>query len=242
MVEKSRDVPPSLQPKSGDIGFDLDRALESIVTVQSTIPVDAFTAQILGTERAGSGVVIGESGLVLTIGYLVTEAETVWLRGASGPPVTGHPLATDQETGFARVQALGALNLPALAFASARAVSVGDPVVMIGGGGGRKQSVRARIVAKQEFSGYWEYLLDEAIFTAPAHPLWGGAGLIGQDGKLLGVGSLLVQQVTETGAAQDLNMIVPIDLLPPILNDLLTYGQVNKPPRPWVGLYSAERQ
>ena len=112
MVEKSRDVPPSLQPKSGDIGFDLDRALELIVTVQSTIPSDAFTAQILGTERAGSGVVIGESGLVLTIGYLVTEAETVWLRGASGPPVPGHPLATDQETGFALVQALGALNLP----------------------------------------------------------------------------------------------------------------------------------
>ena len=110
MVEKSRDVPPSLQPKSGDTGFDLDRALELIVTVQSTIPSDAFTAQILGTERAGSGVVIGESGLVLTIGYLVTEAETIWLR-VGGPPVPGHPLATDQETGFALVQALGARTL-----------------------------------------------------------------------------------------------------------------------------------
>ena len=95
MVEKSREVPPSLQPKSGDIGFDLDRALESIVTVQSSIPADAFTAQILGTERAGSGVVIGESGLVLTIGYLVTEAESVWLRGANGLVVPAHPLAVD---------------------------------------------------------------------------------------------------------------------------------------------------
>src|SRR5579863_1360792 len=240
MVEKSRDVPPSLQPKSGDIGFDLDRALESIVTVQSTIPSDAFTAQILGTERAGSGVVIGESGLVLTIGYLVTEAETIWLRGASGPPVPGHPLATDQETGLALVQALGALTLPALAFGSVRAASVGDPVVMIGGGGGRKQSVRARIVAKQEFSGYWEYHLDEAIFTAPAHPLWGGAGLIGADGELLGVGSLLVQQVTGKGGSQDLNMVVPIDLLPPILDDLLNFGRINKPARPWLGTYSME--
>ena len=240
MVEKSRDVPPSLQPKSGDIGFDLDRALESIVTVQSTIPSDAFTAQILGTERAGSGVVIGESGLVLTIGYLVTEAETIWLRGASGPPVPGHPLATDQETGLALVQALGALNLPALAFGSVRAASVGDPVVMIGGGGGRKQSVRARIVAKQEFSGYWEYHLDEAIFTAPAHPLWGGAGLIGADGELLGIGSLHVQQQNERGQREDVNMIVPIDLLPPVMNDLLTLGRVNRPARPWLGVYSAE--
>ena len=241
MVEKSRDVPPSLQPKSGDIGFDLDRALELIVTVQSTIPSDAFTAQILGTERAGSGVVIGESGLVLTIGYLVTEAETVWLRGASGPPVPGHPLATDQETGLALVQALGR---PEFARARLRkrewAASVGDPVVMIGGGGGRKQSVRARIVAKQEFSGYWEYHLDEAIFTAPAHPLWGGAGLIGADGELLGIGSLHVQQQNERGQREDVNMIVPIDLLPPVMNDLLTLGRVNRPARPWLGVYSAE--
>src|ERR1700689_1944101 len=134
MVEKSRDVPPSLQPKSGAIGFDLDRALESIVTIQSTIPSDAFTAQFLGTERAGSGVVIGENGLVLTIGYLVTEAESVWLRGANGVPVPAHPLAVDQETGLALVQTLGALDLPSLAFGSAKAASVGDPVAMLGGG------------------------------------------------------------------------------------------------------------
>src|ERR1700679_2687976 len=240
MVEKSRDVPPSPQPKSGDTGFDLDRALESIVTVQSTIPQDAFTAQILGTERAGSGVVISDSGLVLTIGYLVTEAESVWLRGGNGVLVPAHPLAVDQETGFALVQALGALNLPALAFGSARAASVGDPVAMLGGGGGRNQAVRARIVAKQEFSGYWEYHLDEAIFTAPAHPLWGGAGLIGPDGKLLGIGSLPVQQMNERGQREDVNMIVPIDLLRPVMGDLMTFGRVNKPARPWLGVYSTE--
>ena len=124
MSEKPRgDEPRAGLPRSGGAGFSLDRALKSIVTVQSTIPSDAFTAQILGTERAGSGVVIGESGLVLTIGYLVTEAETVWLRGAPRrpPQVPGHPLATDQETGLALVQALGALDSPALAFGSARA-------------------------------------------------------------------------------------------------------------------------
>ena len=109
-------------------------------------------------------------------------------------------------------------------------------------GGGRGQFVRANIVAKQEFAGYWEYLLEEAIFTTPAHPLWGGTGLIGADGRLIGIGSLLVQQVTGSGQLQDINMVVPIDLLPPILDDLLRHGQVNKPARPWLGVYSGESE
>ena len=230
MVEKSRDVPPSLQPKSGDIGFDLDRALESIVTVQSTIPSDAFTAQILGTERAGSGVVIRESGLVLTIGYLVTEAETVWLDGrqtAASCPAIRSP--STRRPGLALVQALGALNLPALAFGSASAASVGDPVVTIAGGGGRKQSVRARIVAKQEFSGYWEYHPRRGDLHRAAHPLWGGAGLIGADGELLGIGSLHVQQQNERGQREDVNMIVPIDLLPPVIERSPDLGAREQP-------------
>jgi S1-C subfamily serine protease len=115
---------------------------------------------------------------------------------------------------------------------------LGDSVILASCG--RSRFVRSSIVGKQEFAGHWEYLLDEAIFTAPAHPFWGGAGLIDSDGKLLGVGSLLVQQTTESASPQDLNMVVPIDLLPPILNDLLAYGQVNKPPRPWLGVYSTE--
>jgi S1-C subfamily serine protease len=239
MTEKPRwETPPRDQPKSEEFSFDLDGALESIVSLQSVIPADAFTASILGVERAGSGVVIGENGLVLTIGYLVTEAESIWLTSADGRVTPAHALAYDQETGFGLVQALGRLGLPALKFGRANATKLGDPVVLAGGG--RRQSVRARIVAKEEFTGYWEYLLDEAIFTAPAHPFWGGAGLIDGEGKLLGIGSLHVQQVTERGAQQDVNMIVPIDLLPPILDDLLAYGHVNKPPRPWLGVFSAE--
>jgi S1-C subfamily serine protease len=239
MTEKPRwETPPRDQPKSEEFSFDLDGALESIVSLQSVIPADAFTASILGVERAGSGVVIGENGLVLTIGYLVTEAESIWLTSADGRVTPAHALAYDQETGFGLVQALGRLGLPALKFGRANATKLGDPVVLAGGG--RRQSVRARIVAKEEFTGYWEYLLDEAIFTAPAHPFWGGAGLIDGEGKLLGIGSLHVQQVTERGAQQDVNMIVPIDLLPSILDDLLAYGHVNKPPRPWLGVFSAE--
>jgi len=241
MVEKSRwEAPPSSQPRPEDLAFDLDRALESIVALRSSIPLDAFTASILGAERAGSGVVIGENGLVLTIGYLITEAESVWLTGADGRVVPAHALAYDQETGFGLVQALDRLGLPALQLGRASEAKPGDAVVVASGG--RSQSVRARIVGKQEFAGYWEYLLDEAIFTAPAHPFWGGAGLIGRDGKLLGIGSLHVQQVTGEGRQQDINMIVPIDLLPPILDDLLAYGRVNKPARPWLGVYSAEAE
>jgi len=218
---------------------DLDKTLQSIVAVNASIPEDAFTAGVLGTERSGSGVVIRDSGLVLTIGYLITEAEEVWLKNADGRVTPGHALAYDQETGFGLVQALDRLNLPALEFGCSGQARLGDPVVMAGGG--RGQFVRGQIVARQEFAGYWEYLLDDAIFTGPAHPLWGGTGLIDADGKLLGIGSLLVQQMSPKGV-QDINMVVPIDLLPPILDDLLSYGRVNKPARPWLGLYSAESE
>jgi S1-C subfamily serine protease len=232
------EVPQPNQPKPEELGFDLDRALESIVALRSTVPEDAFTASVLGTERAGSGVVIRESGLVLTIGYLIAEAESIWLAGADGRVIPAHALAFDQETGFGLVQALDRLGLPALELGRSRQAKVGDPVIVAGGN--RKQSVVARVVGKQEFTGYWEYLIDEAIFTAPAHPFWGGTGLIGQDGKLIGIGSLHLQQITEEGRQRDANMIVPIDLLPPVLDDLLTYGRINKPPRPWLGVYSAE--
>lgn len=221
------------QPAERDL--DLDHTLQSIVAIHSSIPEDGFTANTLGTERAGSGVVIRESGLVLTIGYLITEAEDVWLRTGDGRVTPAHALAYDQETGFGLVQALGQLDLPALDLGEAAEAAVGDPVILASG----DQYVRTNIVSKQEFAGYWEYLLDEAIFTAPAHPSWGGAGLIGPDGKLLGVGSLLLQ-MSHGGETHDANMIVPIDLLPPILDDLLSYGQVNRPPRPWLGLYSGE--
>jgi len=113
-------------------------------------------------------------------------------------------------------------------------------VVLAGGAGERSQAVLARVTSKEEFCGYWEYRLDEAIFTAPAHPLWGGAGLIGPDGKLIGIGSLHVQQSAGAGPTLDVNMSVPIDLLPPILDDLLKYGRVNRRPRPWLGVYSTE--
>src|SRR5260370_8707198 len=170
-------VPASARPKQEDYGYDLDRALMAVVGVHTKIPEDAFTAETLGTERMGHGVLIRDRGVVLTIGYLVTEAQEVWLNPAEGPPVQGHVLAYDQETGFGLVQALARLDLPSLALGRSSDTRVGEPVV-VGGAGGRKRSVAARIAAKQEFAGYWEYVLDEAIFTTPAQPNWGATPLI----------------------------------------------------------------
>ena len=232
------EMPPALQPKPEDYDFDLEEALTALVGLRALVPGDAFTAETLGTERSGNGVLIRD-GVVLTIGYLITEAETIWLHLADGRAVPGHVLAYDQETGFGLVQVLARLDLPVLPFGRSNTAKVGDAVV-VAGAGGRRHSVVARIAAKQEFAGNWEYVLDEAIFTAPAHPFWGGAAMIGRGGELLGIGSLQVQQMREIGAPEPLNMIVPIDILKPILDDLLTLGRPNHPPRPWLGLNAAE--
>ena len=234
------EIPPELQPDPSDIGFDLDRALRAVVGVKALIPADGFTAQTLGTERSGSGVVIRPDGLVATIGYLVTEAETVWLTTHDGRAIPGHALAYDFETGFGLIQALGKLDLPALALETGDAPRPGD-TALLASAGGRRHALRCTVAARQEFAGYWEYMLESAIFTAPAHPSWGGAGLIGgEDGRLLGIGSLVMQQQDGKGRRTDLNMVVPASLLPPILDDLLAYGRVNKPARPWLGLYATE--
>ena len=230
-------VPPVNQPRIGDYGFDLDRALASVVGLHSIIPPDAFSAENLGTERAGNGVLI-DDGLVLTIGYLITEAEAVWLHLGDGRVVQGHALGFDAETGFGLVQALGRIDLAPLPLGSSAEIRLGDRVVL-GGAGGRTRSVASQIAAKQEFAGYWEYLLDEALFTYPSHPNWGGAGLISSRGELIGIGSLQLERERE-GKSEHVNMIVPIDLLKPVIDDLRKFGRINKPARPWLGMYSAE--
>src|SRR5436305_2439944 len=232
------ELPASIQPKPEHYAYDLDAALGSVVGLRALVPADAFTAETLGTERAGNGVLIRE-GVILTIGYLITEAQTIWIHLSDGRPVPGHVLAYDQETGFGLVQALARLDLALLPMGQSKTAKLGDGVV-VAGAGGRKHSVMARIVAKQEFAGNWEYVLDEAIFTEPAHPFWGGTAMIGANGDLLGIGSLQVQQVLQRGTPEPINMMVPIDILKPILQDLLTMGRPNHPPRPWLGLNATE--
>jgi S1-C subfamily serine protease len=232
--------PPRLQPQPDDLRFDLEAALQSVVLVHAEIPDEAFTASILGTERIGHGTVIGADGLVLTMGYLITEAETIWLTAQDGTVVPGHALAYDQVTGFGLVQPLGHLGVAPIERGSATATTVGDSVIVIGHGG-VEHSLDAKVVSRREFAGYWEYLLEDALFTSPPHPQWGGAALVGQDGRLLGVGSLLVQE-TVGAETVDANMFVPIDLLEPILEDMKKLGRAARSPRPWLGMYTTPMQ
>ena len=210
--------PAELQPDPQSWRFDLDAALDAVVALRAEIPEDAFTAPILGTERAGHGVAIGNESLLLTIGYLIAEASSIWLTTNRGAVVAGHSLAYDQNSGLGLVQALGPLGVRGLERSSAASCAVGDEVI-VAGHGGRHHALKATVFARREFAGYWEYVLDEAIFTAPAHPHWGGTALIGADGRLLGIGSLLVEEKHDGETLQG-NMVVPIDVLEPIFDDL----------------------
>ncbi len=238
MAKNDWEIPHNLQPDPTDYPYDLEGALRAVVGLRANVPSDAFTANTLGTERTGNGVVIRADGLVLTIGYLITEAETVWLITHDGRAVQGHALAFDQISGFGLVQALGRLDVPVMELGDSDALEIGADAVLAAGGG-REHAIQTRVLGRQEFAGYWEYLLDNAIFTAPAHPFWSGSALIGRDGKLLGIGSLILQQ-GDGKRRMDMNMVVPIAYLRPVLDDLLAHGRLLRPARPWLGLYALE--
>ncbi len=228
--------PPRLRPRAEDLPFDLQAALRSVVLVHTEISEDAFTATMLGTERIGHGTVIREDGLVLTIGYLITEADTIWLTTYDGAVVQGHALAYDQVTGFGLILPFGPLNVTPMARGSATTVSVDDRVVVIGHGG-IEHSLAAKIIARREYAGYWEYLVEDALFTSPPHPQWGGTALVGLDGRLMGIGSMILQESVDDNTF-DANMFVPIDLLEPILDDMVRLGRPARPARPWLGMYA----
>ena len=232
-------IPPENQPNPEEWEFNISDTLASIFALRAEIPEDAYTAKVLGTERTGNGVLINAEGLVLTIGYLIAEAETVWLLSNEGDAIPAHVVAYDHHTGFGLVQALGRITTTPISIGHSGTVQLGDPVI-IAGHGGIRHTLAAQVAAKREFAGYWEYLIDEAIFTTPAHPNWGGAALLDNDGKLLGIGSLFVQQVDEFEKQTDGNMVVPIELLDPVLDDLLKFGRSLEPQHPWLGAYAAE--
>ena len=230
--------PSELQPKSGEVSFDLGAALNAVVAMRVEILDDAFTASVLGTERTGNGVVINDEGLILTIGYLITEAESIWLTTQSGVVVPGHALAYDQATGLGLVLPLGKLDLPPVQRTDLASADLDDDVFVIGHGG-RGHALRARVFARREFAGYWEYLLEEALFTTPPHPEWSGAALLDRRGRLIGIGSLFVQEADEDETVKG-NMFVPSELINPILGDMLRIGTVDRAPRPWLGIYTSD--
>src|ERR1700723_4693179 len=218
--------------------LDLKGISRSVIKLRAVIPEDAFTADILGSQRVGNGIVIDSAGLILTIGYLMTEATDVWLTGADGREAAAHPLAYDQVTGFGLIMPLQKLDAPPMLFGSSADVRAGSEVHVLSARDFAPPQ-NARVLARREFAGAWEYLLEEAIFTAPAHPHWSGAALIDNHGTLVGLGSLLVREVIG-GEEINANMFVPIDLLKPILQSLMSTGRVNRQPRPWLGVYAVE--
>ena len=210
----------------------------SIVKLRAVVPDDAFTAGVLGTERIGSGVVLNADGLILTVGYLIAEATDVWLTLDSGQEVAGHALAYDQVTGFGLVLPLERPDVIPLALGSSAALRAGDRAI-VASYPEFAALHEVQILARREFAGAWEYLLDDAIFTAPAHQHWSGAALLDERGELVGLGSLLVRESVGKEEA-NANLFVPTDLLKPILKDLVERGRARRPPRPWLGVYVVE--
>jgi S1-C subfamily serine protease len=201
-------------------GLDLESIGRSVVKLRADVPEDAFTAGILGSQRTGNGVVIDSKGLILTIGYLVTEATDVWLTTADGRELVGHPLAYDQVTGFGLVLPLEKADIAPIPLGSSAQLKPGDQAYVVSSPEfAEPQPVE--ILARREFAGAWEYLLEDAIFATPAHPHWSGSALIDGQGSLVGLGSLLVRELT-AGEEINANMFVPIDLLKPILEELIT--------------------
>lgn len=231
------EVEAQLRPSAQAYAFDLERTLSAVVALEARVPRDAFTATSLGTERLGNGTVIGANGLVLTIGYLITEAAEITLTLGDGRRVAAHGLGADPVTGFGLVQSLEPLGLPALPLGESRVLTAGSPVI-IAGAGGPAHAAAGEVLTRMPFAGYWEYLLDNAIMTEPAHPHWSGAALIGDAGELLGVGSLSLQRRSSDGV-KGFNMFVPAELLPPILDDLAR-GKPPHPARPWLGVMAQE--
>ena len=219
----------------------LARASDAVVGVQVTAVEDARSAATLGRERQGSGVVISADGLVLTIGYLILEAEQVQLFTDSGRSVPARVLAYDLASGFGLVQALVPLQLAPVPLGSAAALRSDEPL-MIASGGNEGQVSAARLVSRRSFSGYWEYHIEGALFTSPPRRDHSGAGLFNPQGELVGIGSLVVSDANEKGAPRiPGNMFVPIDLLKPILAELRTRGSAQSSTRAWVGLNCVEQ-
>ena len=213
--------------------------VNAVVGGTSMVPDDAHSAQTLGTIRAGNGIVIDDKGLVLTIGYLILEAAAAAVTDADGDLVPASLVAYDHNTGFGLVRATKPLRIKPLTLGSSDALPEGAPVIVVSKGG-PVPVMPAQVVSRRPFAGYWEYMLDNAIFTSPPHPQFGGAALIATDGRLVGVGSLMVADAIKSEQPFPGNMFVPIDMLKPILRELISSGRTREPAHPWLGIYTEE--
>jgi S1-C subfamily serine protease len=220
-------------------GNTVEEMAAAVVAVTARINPDGQTVKNLGQKREGSGVVIDASGLILTIGYLIVEAQTAEVKLNTGRTVPAEIVGYDHETGFGLLRAQESLKVRPLSLGASAEVKTGDRVVIVGAGGVDALG-SATVSATREFAGNWEYLLDSAIFTTPPYPNWAGTALVNREGKLLGIGSLIVGDTTGKGDGVAGNMFVPIDGLRPILGDLLATGRISSSGKPWLGITADE--
>ncbi len=232
-------VPEKLRPDPDKWPFDLDEALGAVFAYHADIPEEAFTASTLGQEREGNAVLIDDKGYLLTIGYLATEADEVTLTDVEGTQFPARVVGYDQVTGLGLLRADGPLDRRPVTLGSADELRVGDEAIAAAGGG-LDVAMVVSVVSKREFAGYWEYLLDEAVFTSPPHPRWSGAALMSRQGVLVAIGSLYVQDSLPGEQTRPGNMFVPVELLHPIFEELAASGHAARPPRPWLGMFGAE--
>ena len=217
----------------------VEELVSAVVRINTHINPEGRTVQGLGREREGSGIVIDSDGLVLTIGYLMVEAYAAEVVDNNGHTTPADVVGYDHESGFGLLRAIEPLKLKPMALGKSAEIKEGDPV-LIASFGGAAMVAGAYVVAKREFAGSWEYMLEDALFTAPPHPAWSGAALINREGKLVGVGSLIVGDAVGGSDKAPGNMFVPIDRLTPILADLISAGRKSGPGRPWLGLNTDE--
>ena len=217
----------------------IEELVSAVVRIKTHVNPEGRTVEGLGREREGSGILIDNDGLVLTIGYLMVEAYAAEVVDNSGRTVPASVVGYDHETGFGLLRTMEPLKLKPMPLGKSADVKERDPV-LVASFGGPDMVAGAYVVAKREFAGNWEYMLDEALFTAPPHPAWSGAALINREGKLVGVGSLIVGDAGGGSDKTPGNMFVPIDRLLPVLGDLISDGRVAGPGRPWLGVNTDE--
>jgi S1-C subfamily serine protease len=218
-----------------------DELLGSVVRVRTRALADARSNASLGSEREGSGVIIDGQGYILTIGYLVIEADTIEITTADGKTSPATLAGYDHATGFGLLRAVLPLGAKPIDLGASAELELREPV-MVAPYGGRESVNLAYVLSKRQFAGSWEYMLDSAIFISPPTLDWAGSALISREGKLVGIGSLLVRDSEEAGVPLPGNMFVPIDLVKPILADLIDKGHGAGPPRPWLGMATEELQ
>ncbi|TCP06749.1 S1-C subfamily serine protease [Caldimonas thermodepolymerans] len=213
----------------------------SVVGVRALAAPDAASSESLGQVRQGSGVVIDAQGLVLTIGYLVLEADKVDLLLPDGRALPGRVVAYDLATGFALVQPVVPVQLVPAPLGQSGGLDTEEPYVIATGGPDGAMSV-AQVVSQRPFSGYWEYHVEDAIFTVPPRPDHSGAGLFNARGELLGIGSLFVMEALGPGRHQPGNMFVPVDLYKAVQDELRRHGASRRSTRAWLGAHCVDHQ